>query len=180
VANGPASPRAVEFEYSLRSFFAHGHDPQQVALVICYTLDGMEFPFDYFGMTLFLGARKRHSSDSLLRRREFRGLLDTRGMGAGCMKNQIKIGEPRRLLLFLSEPYVIYTRMGYQPAIDVQDVQSGESGYLVISAVSLGEPLHEISIGNQGILLGKTVSLRKESADRMSKYIVIDPSGSEE
>ncbi len=96
------------------------------------------------------------------------------------MKNQIKIGEPRRLLLFLSEPYVIYTRMGYQPAIDVQDVQSGESGYLVISAVSLGEPLHEISIGNQGILLGKTVSLRKESADRMSKYIVIDPTGSEE
>lgn len=54
VPNGPASPRAVEFEYSLRSFFAHGHDPQQVALVICYTLGGMEFPFEYFGMTYSL------------------------------------------------------------------------------------------------------------------------------
>ena len=96
------------------------------------------------------------------------------------MKNQIKIGEPRRLLMFLSEPYAIFTRMGYQPVIDVQDVQSGERGYLVISAVSLGEPLHKIAVRNQGTLLDKTISLRKESSDRMSKYLVIDPNGSED
>jgi hypothetical protein len=90
------------------------------------------------------------------------------------MKSQIKITEARRLLHFLSEPYVMYTRLGFQPVIDAEDVHSGEQGYLIISAVSLGEPLHKVLTGNGGLLSGKTVSVRKESADRMARYVVVE------
>ena len=70
------------------------------------------------------------------------------------MRPQIKISESRRLMEIQSEPYVIFGRMGYQPAIDVMDVHSGSLGYLIISATSLGEPLHELEIINSGKLKG--------------------------
>ena len=92
------------------------------------------------------------------------------------MTSQLKITESRRLLQLLSEPFVVHTRMGFQPAIDVEDVHSGERGFIIISAVSLGEPLHQISTSNEGKLAGRTVSIRKESSERMSKYIVTDSS----
>jgi hypothetical protein len=88
------------------------------------------------------------------------------------MKTQLKISDSKKLIKILSEPYVIFSRLGYQPAIDVEDVHKGEIFYLIISAVSLGEPLHEISKENEGKLSGLCISLQKESASRMSRYIV--------
>jgi len=88
------------------------------------------------------------------------------------MKQQIKINETRSVLLIESEPYVIFGRMGYVPVLDVLDVHKGTNGYLVITAVSLGEPLHEIEQENSGQLKGVTISIQKESSSRMSPYVV--------
>lgn len=85
---------------------------------------------------------------------------------------QLKVGESRRLIQIDSEPYVVYGRLGYQPAIGVTDVHTGDVGYLIISAVSLGEPLRELQIKNNESLKGLTISIQKENSSRMSKYIV--------
>jgi len=62
--------------------------------------------------------------------------------------------------------------MGYQPAINVIDVHSGAEGYLLISAISLGEALYEIGASNGGALNGLSIAIKKENSSRMSKYIV--------
>jgi hypothetical protein len=49
--NYPEEIGPVEFEYSLANFFHHGHDYRQVKLIICYTLDGLTFPYLHGGMT---------------------------------------------------------------------------------------------------------------------------------
>jgi len=88
------------------------------------------------------------------------------------MKTQIKINENKTYLLIKSEPYVIFGRMGYVPVIDVEDIHKGTEGYLVISAVSLGETLNEIQTSNKGKLAGLSISLNKENSSRMSRYEV--------
>ena len=85
---------------------------------------------------------------------------------------QLRISESSQLLQIKSEPYVLYGRRGYQPVIDVENIHTGEIGYLVISAQSLSEPLFELSVGNNGKLNNITLIIRKESKDRMSPYIV--------
>jgi hypothetical protein len=46
----PKSMKTVEFEYHLRNFFQHGHDLHQVDLIICYSDDGIAWPFDHYGL----------------------------------------------------------------------------------------------------------------------------------
>ena len=88
------------------------------------------------------------------------------------MLRQLKVSDSRRLLQIDSEPYVVYGRLGYQPAISVTDIHTGESGYLIISAISLGEPLRELQEENNQLLAGLVISVQKESSSRMSKYLI--------
>ena len=88
------------------------------------------------------------------------------------MKTQIKISDSRTVLLINSDPYVIYGRMGYTPVIDVEEIHKGTKGYLVITAVSLGEPLNQIQIENSGKLEGVTIAIQKENSSKFSPYIV--------
>ena len=88
------------------------------------------------------------------------------------MINQIKISVARELLVVTSEPYVIYTRRGYTPVIDVEHVHTGIIGCLVITAISLAEPLHMIQEQNGGSLAGVSLSIQKENKSRMAAYIV--------
>jgi len=46
----PITNVAVEFEYLLQNFFDHGHDPQQVRLILCYSMKNIQFPYDHFGV----------------------------------------------------------------------------------------------------------------------------------
>jgi hypothetical protein len=62
--------------------------------------------------------------------------------------------------------------MGYTPVIDVQDIHKGNFGYLIISAVSLGEQLYDIQVGNNNTLLGRSISINKENSSRMARYVV--------
>jgi len=47
----PSSINPVEFEFSLKNFFLHGHDYRQVKLVICYTVAPLNFPYLHGGIT---------------------------------------------------------------------------------------------------------------------------------
>ena len=47
----PPTVVPVEFEFSLRSFFSHGHDYRQVHLIICYTQNPLSFPTTIGGIT---------------------------------------------------------------------------------------------------------------------------------
>jgi hypothetical protein len=85
---------------------------------------------------------------------------------------QIRISDSAQVLQITSEPYVQYGRRGYQPVVDVENIHSGETGFLIISAQSLSEPLHEISQDGNGALTGVTIIIKKESKDRMSPYVV--------
>jgi hypothetical protein len=85
---------------------------------------------------------------------------------------QIRISDSAQVLQISSEPYVQYGRRGYQPVIDVENIHSGETGFLIISAQSLSEPLYEMSQENNGRLSGITLIIKKESKDRMSPYVV--------
>lgn len=53
----PIRPVAAEFEYHLRNFFLHGHDPSQIELIICFTMDGLSMPFTYCGIDYELDQR---------------------------------------------------------------------------------------------------------------------------
>lgn len=48
--NEPMTAVAVEFEFVLKNFFDHGHDPQQVKLILCYSMKSVSFPYDHFGV----------------------------------------------------------------------------------------------------------------------------------
>jgi hypothetical protein len=52
--NHPEETGPVEFEYSLASFFKHGHDYRQVKLIICYTSNPLSFPFSHGGINYAL------------------------------------------------------------------------------------------------------------------------------
>jgi hypothetical protein len=88
------------------------------------------------------------------------------------MLNQFRITESTSVLQIQSEPYVIYSKFGYVPVLDVEEIHKGQKGYILISASSLGEALNKIQCENQGLLAGVTVSIQKESASRMARYIV--------
>jgi hypothetical protein len=48
--NHPEEIGPVEFEFSLLSFFKHGHDYRQVRLIICYTAKPLFFPYTHGGI----------------------------------------------------------------------------------------------------------------------------------
>jgi hypothetical protein len=52
--NHPEETGPVEFEYSLSSFFKHGHDYRQVKLIICYTAEPLTFPYFHGGINYIL------------------------------------------------------------------------------------------------------------------------------
>jgi hypothetical protein len=91
------------------------------------------------------------------------------------MKSQVKVSDSSTLLKFISEPYVIYTKRGYQPVVDVLDVHRGIEGYLFISAVSLSDGLHALSQANNDKLTGVVALVGKASKERMAPYEVRDP-----
>jgi hypothetical protein len=88
------------------------------------------------------------------------------------MKMQVKISDSRTVLAIKSNPYVIFGRMGYTPVIDVEEIHKGTKGYLVITAISLGEPLNQIQVENSGKLEGVTIAIQKENSSKFSPYIV--------
>lgn len=77
--------------------------------------------------------------------------------------------EPVRLQV-LSEPYVVYTKRGYQPALDVFVRKQKRTYTLFIAAKSLTESLEHLRSGNGGRLSGLEFWIRKIGFERTSQY----------
>lgn len=88
------------------------------------------------------------------------------------MSEQIKIDAEPRCLQVISEPYVIYTRRGYQPALDVYERKTRKQYVLYIAARSLTEKLEILRRENAGRFNGLEFWIRKESYEKTSPYIV--------
>ncbi|WP_155999735.1 hypothetical protein [Thioalkalivibrio sulfidiphilus] len=87
-------------------------------------------------------------------------------------KNQLKIDiEPKRIII-TSEPYVMYTKRGYQAVVDVIESRSKRDYFIYISARSLSDRLEELRLMNNNKLHGLEIWVRKESAEKMAGYIV--------
>ena len=89
-------------------------------------------------------------------------------------KEQIRIDlEPRRLVV-TSEPYIIYTRRGYQPVMDVIERKSKREYFLYISAISIASSLEQLRKENAGKFIGIEFWIRKQGTEKYAKYIVED------
>lgn len=85
---------------------------------------------------------------------------------------QLKVDiEPIRLL-FISEPYVIFTKRGYQAAVNVFDQKRRTEHFIYLGAQSLAEQLEVLRASNEGRLKGIEVWIRKKDATRFAKYYV--------
>jgi len=88
------------------------------------------------------------------------------------MPEYLKIDvEPRRVQI-ISEPYVIYTKRGYQPVVDVIDTKNKREYNLFISAKSLSERLEMLKSENNGRFRGLEFWIRKQSYERTAPYIL--------
>jgi len=83
--------------------------------------------------------------------------------------------EPRNLL-FISEPYVCIQKFGFTVAADAQLSSSNgkKNVTLIIGAQSLSLALFDRIKENNDKLTGVEVYIYKMSADKMSKYVVVD------
>lgn len=88
---------------------------------------------------------------------------------------QLKVTtEPLRLNI-ISEPYVIYSKFGYQPAVNVWSGKRKREYRLLISAKSLSDGLEAIRKSTElGLFTGLEFWLHKSSEERNSLYIVED------
>jgi hypothetical protein len=85
---------------------------------------------------------------------------------------QLKIDiEPIRLL-FTSEPYVVFTKRGYQAAANVFDQKRRTEHFIYLGAQSLAEQLEVLRAHNEGRLRGIEVWIRKKDPTKFAKYYV--------
>jgi hypothetical protein len=79
------------------------------------------------------------------------------------------------LLRIRTEPYLIMTNKGYRCFVDVRESGSKTRKRLLIEARSLGEPLDEMVIENDGLFKGIDIEVRKDSKGRLARYLVREP-----
>ena len=83
----------------------------------------------------------------------------------------LRVGTDWTYIEVLSDPFVIYKRLGYAPVIVVEELESELKYILFVSAVSLArclEPIRE----RRGTLVGLNIRVRKKGEDRFSPYEV--------
>jgi hypothetical protein len=87
-------------------------------------------------------------------------------------KDTLKIDtEPVRVQV-LSEPYVVFNRFGYAPVIDVWVKKRKREYIMYLSAKSLGQGIEAIRQSNQSGFKGLEFWIRKETAEKTSKYMI--------
>jgi hypothetical protein len=79
--------------------------------------------------------------------------------------------EPKRLLI-TSEPYVVMSSRGYAAVVNVIERKSKREFFIYIGALTLSKPLERLSQENSGQMLGLEFWVRKEGADKTSRYVL--------
>lgn len=90
--------------------------------------------------------------------------------------DRLVIDQEPKLILFTTEPYVIYMRIGFTVAADIlvsyKNIKSEKT--LLISAQSLTDQLMTRMNECNNLLTGVEVWIYKSGPERTSKYIVED------
>ena len=90
--------------------------------------------------------------------------------------DRLVIDQEPKLLLFTTEPYVVYLRTGFIVAADVlvsyKNIKSEKT--LLISAQSLSDQLMKRMVECNNLLTGIEVWVYKLGPEKTSKYIVED------
>lgn len=86
----------------------------------------------------------------------------------------LKIDTEPKHLLVTSEPYVIFSRLGYSAVINVLERRSRKEYFIYISPKSLACALEALRNSNNGKTTGLEFWLRKESDERTAGYILED------
>ncbi|MBI4565645.1 MAG: hypothetical protein HY716_13205 [Planctomycetes bacterium] len=86
-------------------------------------------------------------------------------------KPTLKVGVDWIELEIVSEPYVLMTMRGYAPVVDAKPA-GGEPHVLFIGSRSLGEGIEGEVKKRDGKFSGIRMRVRKESEDKMAKYMV--------
>ena len=82
----------------------------------------------------------------------------------------LKVGVDFAEVEIVSEPYVIMTMRGYAPVVEIQT--GGARKRLFIGAKTLGDELEPAVKKQGGKFAGLKFRVKKESADKMSPYVV--------
>ena len=86
---------------------------------------------------------------------------------------RLTIGTNEIELEVISEPFVeIGFRKSYVPCIAVKSIYNNLQYKLIISAASIGEMLEPMRINNDNRFEGLKFSIKRESEERMAKYIL--------
>lgn len=83
----------------------------------------------------------------------------------------LHVGTNWLYIEILSEPFVVYRRLGYSPVVVVEEIESEQHSILFVSAKSLSNYLEPIR-RRRGNLMGLNIKIRKDGEDRFSKYEV--------
>jgi hypothetical protein len=87
----------------------------------------------------------------------------------------LRVGVDPVTLELTSEPFVLLTRRGYAPAVQVKQEDTGEEKVLYISSFSISSALEPLREANDDKFTGIRIRVNKESKDRFAKYIVESP-----
>lgn len=87
-------------------------------------------------------------------------------------KNQLKIGREPIKLLATSEPYVLFSKMGYSPIINVMSVKDKREYFIYISAKSIAIPLEQKRTENNNIFTGLEFWIYRDGDKKISPYVV--------
>jgi hypothetical protein len=85
-------------------------------------------------------------------------------------KPTLKVGVEPVSIEITSEPHVINTVRGYAPVVDVK--APGGDFILYISSKSMSDGLEPLVKAGGGTFKGLKVKVKKESDDKMARYIV--------
>ena len=85
-------------------------------------------------------------------------------------KPTLKVGVDWISIEITSEPYVVMTVRGYAPVVDVKGPQG--DFILYISSKSMSDGLEPLVKATSGVFKGLKLKVKKESEDKMARYIV--------
>lgn len=85
---------------------------------------------------------------------------------------QLRIGEGWIRLKIHGEPYVMPTRNGYAPVLEVENRHSATRHFIYMSAKTFMEGIEPLRDVNGGAFDGLEFKIRKESGDRFAKFII--------
>ena len=85
-------------------------------------------------------------------------------------KPNLKVGTEWIPVEIVSEPYVVMTIRGFAPVVDVKT--PGGEFILYVSSKSMSDGLVPLLEAQDGKFMGLKLRVKKESEDKMARYVV--------